>query len=178
MNEKIIEDKVNEVFKKVNYVDSSDSIDVISIAKKLGFSIGNAAINNGMDGFIIIDESKDNILGIKTTKLIGVNSSRTLAWKRFIIAHELGHYVLYYDSENDNGLFAHRENKKGKNKMENAADFFAANLLMPRKKFTDKYDELKKKDLSKDDLIFLLTNKFVVTKYMIERRIGELHLDK
>lgn len=101
----------------------ADSIDVIEVAKKLGFVVGNAGLSEDVDGFIIVDENKGNILGIDTNKLIGVNASKELAWKRFIIAHEIGHYILHYDKEKDNGMYAHREHKKGKNEIENEADF-------------------------------------------------------
>ena len=83
---------------------------------------------------------------------------------------------MQYDKEKDNGMYAHREHKKGKNEIENEADFFAANLLMPRKKFKNKYNELKKKDLSTDEIILLLADKFTVTQLMTKRRFEELGL--
>lgn len=168
--------KANQTLENVGYKDISDSIDVIDVAKKLGFVVGNAGLDNNEDGFILIKEGADNILGIKTDKLIGVNAVQNLAWKRFIIAHEIGHYVLHYDKERDRGMYAHREHKKGKSEMENEADFFAANLLMPRVKFMDKYKELKGKGLSNEELIVLLASKFMVTQPMVERRFKELGL--
>lgn len=176
MDREKIERKAEETLNDVNYADVADSIDVIEVAKKLGFVVGNAGLSEDVDGFIIVDENKGNILGIDTNKLIGVNASKELAWKRFIIAHEIGHYVLHYDKEKDNGMYAHREHKKGKNEIENEADFFAANLLMPRKKFKNKYNELKKKDLSTDEIILLLADKFTVTQLMTKRRFEELGL--
>lgn len=176
MDREKIERKAEETLNHVNYADVADSIDVIEVAKKLGFVVGNAGLSEDVDGFIIVDENKGNILGIDTNKLIGVNASKELAWKRFIIAHEIGHYILHYDKEKDNGMYAHREHKKGKNEIENEADFFAANLLMPRKKFRNKYNELKKKDLSTDEIILLLADKFTVTQPMTKRRFEELGL--
>ena len=70
-----------------------------------------------------------------------------------------------------------RQHIKGKNDEENDADFFAANLLMPRKKFVDAYNELKDKQLDLDEIVILLSNKFVVTSRTAERRIEELGLD-
>lgn len=171
-----IEAKAIELMEKVNYVDDSDAIDVIQIAKKAGFAVGNAVLDDEEDGFIIVKEGAKEILGIHTDKLIGVNSARTLEWKRFIIAHELAHYVLHYGSENHNGMYAHREHKKGKSVAENDADFFAANLLMPRKKFLNTYNELKNKKLDFDEIVILLSSKFVVTSKTVERRIEELGL--
>lgn len=47
---------------------------------------------------------------------------------------------------------------------------------MPRKKFRNKYNELKKKDLSTDEIILLLADKFTVTQPMTKRRFEELGL--
>lgn len=176
MDKERIEREAEETLHNINYADVTDSIDIIDIAKKLGFVVGNAGLSEDVDGFIIVDENKNNILGIDTNKLIGVNASKELAWKRFIIAHEIGHYILHYNKEKDNGMYAHREHKKGKNEIENEADFFAANLLMPRKKFMDKYKELKQKNLSTDEMILLLADKFTVTLPMTRRRFKELEL--
>ena len=146
---KELEEQVNKIFRKSQYNDDKDYIDVISIAQNLGFEVGNAMIEEDMDGFILINENQgdqenqEKLLGIQTDKLIGVNSKRPIEWKRFIIAHELGHYMLDYVGKNNNGMFAHREHKKGRSERENEIDFFAASLLMPKEKFKKEYIQLK-----------------------------------
>lgn len=178
MDKAMIERKAAETLEKVNYNDSADSIDVIEVAKKLGFVVGIASVSDDMDGFIIVEEGKEEILGVSTDKLIGVNVSKELEWKRFIVAHEIGHYVLHYNRDADHGMYAHREHRKGKNEKENEADFFAANLLMPRERFLKKYNELNQKELSYNDLVILLANKFVVTQNMTKRRFQELGISE
>lgn len=178
MDKAMIERKAAETLEKVNYNDSADSIDVIEVAKKLGFVVGIASVSDDMDGFIIVEEGKEEILGVSTDKLIGVNVSKELEWKRFIVAHEIGHYVLHYNRDADHGMYAHREHRKGKNERENEADFFAANLLMPRERFLKKYNELNQKELSYNDLVILLANKFVVTQNMTKRRFQELGISE
>lgn len=177
MDKEMIEQKALNLIEEINYKDDSDAVDVIRIAKMLGFAVGNAVLKDDVDGFIIVEEGKNDILGIKTDKLIGVNSERPLEWKRFIIAHEIAHYILHYSKEKDKGIYAHRDHRKGKDDIENDADFFAANLLMPRDKFTEKFNELKKKQLELEEIILLLSNKFVTTQETVQRRIGELGLD-
>ncbi len=172
---KKIENTANETLKNIDYNDETDIVDVIKIAKKLGFLVGNAGLDDSIDGFIIIKEGTDEILGQKTDKLIGVNASRELETKRFIIAHEIGHYKLHYNREN--GMYAHRENKKGKGEKENDVDYFAATLLMPKERFINRFNELKEKKLSKEELITLMSDKFCVTKDAVSRRFKELHLD-
>lgn len=155
---------------------NEESIDVVSIAKELGFIVGEAILDENDDGFIIVEEGQQEILGLKTDKLIGVNAKRELEWKRFIIAHELGHFVLHYLSQNNKGLYAHRDHRKGKGKIENEADFFAANLLMPSGSFRKRYYELKDKGLSQKEIAAVLASNFVVTIKCAERRVDELRL--
>lgn len=177
MDEPLIEKKATEIIRQDDYVDNSDTIDIIKIAKRLGFVVGNAVLNDDDDdGFIVVDERRKEIFGIKTDRLIGVNSSKSLEWKRFIIAHEIGHYILHYSVEKDGGMFAHREHRKGKNDVENEADFFAANLLMPRDKYIDAFNELKNNGIALEEMITLLAKRFVVTQEMASRRLKELQL--
>ena len=117
-----IERSVEDTIRTAQYTIADRSVDVIHIAKNLGFLVGNAILNDEDDGFIVVEEGKDEIMGIKTDKLIGVNSDRPLEWKRFIIAHELGHYVLHYKEKNLTGLYAHRDHKRGHNELENEAE--------------------------------------------------------
>lgn len=173
-----IEEKVKQLMERIDYKDECEEIDIIQIANKMGFAVGNALLDEEIDGFIIVQEGSDEILGINTDKLIGVNSKRTLEWKRFIIAHEIAHYILHYPTQKSQGMYAHREHSKGRNEDENDADFFAATLLMPRKRFVEKFNELKSKGLELEEIVILLSKKFVATCKMIERRIGELALNE
>lgn len=59
--------------------------------------------------------------------MIGVNHERDLFTKRFIIAHELDHYILHGENK---PIFAQREKTHGRTPEENEIDFFAACLLM------------------------------------------------
>ena len=173
MNYDEIEKKALQTLEDIGYKDETDEVDIIKVANLLGIQVGNASLDDAMDGFIIINEGNNKILGVPTDKLIGVNSDRTLQWKRFIIAHEIGHYKMHYSGE---GMYAHRDHVNGKNEKENEADFFAANILMPRSKFTDRYKELSNKGLGKQEIVVLMADKFMVTHRMAERRVEELRL--
>lgn len=169
-----IENRVNEVFQEMNYKFDEKPIDVIKIAKWFGFEIGNALLDDESDGFIVIEKGVNDIFDIETDMLIGVNSKRELAFKRFIIAHELGHYFLHC---NGNEIYAHREHKKGKDKTENEADFFAACMLLPRELVVNKFEELKAKDLSINEINTLLMARFRTTEITTKRRLEELGLN-
>ena len=102
-----------------------------------------------------------------------MNAERDIKDKAFIIAHELGQYILH--CKNAQGrYYAHRENKKGEEKEEQDADSFAASLLMPEDLFGKRYKELKDKELSEKDCISLLVQDFSAPKDAVEKRIKEI----
>ena len=159
--------------------DTGDAaIDIIGLAKNLGFVVGNAELSDDEDGFIIVEEGSEQILGQKTDKLIGVRADQSIEWKRFVIAHEIGHYILHYDKMKNHGIYAHRDHKKGKNEKENEADFFAANLLMPRERFMKQFKALKEVGLSTEEMTLILAKRFCVTEIMTKRRFEELSLSE
>jgi Zn-dependent peptidase ImmA (M78 family) len=146
---------------------------ISALANLLGIKVGETInIEDNDDGFIYISKDKEN-------KVIGVNNHRSLKQKRFIVAHELGHYFLNYN-ENDESLFAFRENKKGKDLIENQADYFAACLLMPADIFSQKYISLKKSKMrySEQEIVNELSDEFCVPNESVIRRIEEVGCDK
>ena len=176
MEKELIEKKALETIEKMGIKEASEEVDIIALAKSLGFEVGNASLDEDDDGFILVNENEEKLFGLKTNKLIGVNSARPLSWKRFIIAHEIGHYILHYESQNKKGMYAHRDHRNGRSDDENAADYFAANILMPKDRFAKSYTELKNKQLEEGDVIVLLAEKYLVPQKAAERRIGELEL--
>lgn len=123
-----IEQKAEEFLKK--YFDwESLYVPIIDIARKLGFVVRNMKLEDEYDGVLAMDPKAETVLDLKTNKFIGVNSNRSNEFKRFIVAHELGHYVL-----DDSGTrkFAHRVKAHGKPEQEQDVDYFAACVLMPR----------------------------------------------
>lgn len=116
-----------------------DSVDITALANDLGFMVGEAELNDGLDGFIIFD--KKNIVNLKSSKIIGINKDLPVEEKRFTIAHEIGHYILQAKDLDASELpFACREHRNRSQKTgiseqknnENEMDFFAACLLMPK----------------------------------------------
>lgn len=177
-NKKKIEDSVDKLLREIKYESKTEYIDIIEIAHKLGFVIGNAVMDAQDDGFIIVEEGAYSIMGIKTDRLIGVNANRMREWKRFIIAHEIAHYMLQYKQGTTNEMYAHRVHKTGKNEKENEADYYAAALLMPKERFITKYIECRERESRYDRMVEQLASIFAVTKRMIERRIKELKLNE
>lgn len=162
-----IEELAAKVLADASYSDGA--VDIIKIAQKKGFVIGNAVLKDNEDGFIIVDDKAKQVLGIDTSRLIGVNTKCELEDKRFIIAHELGHFLLHYNDKKDT-MFAHRENIKGKNAEENDADYFAACVLMPEQQFKKTYKDI----ASQEDAAEKLAKAFKVPYDSARRRILEV----
>lgn len=173
MDKNIIEEKASETLSRADDKGNA-AIDIIGLARYLGFVVGNAELSDDEDGFIIVDEGQEQILGQPTDKLIGVRADQSIEWKRFVIAHEIGHYILHYNKEANHGMYAHRDHKKGKDEFENEADYFAANLLMPAERFRQNYEELKESGLSFEEKVLVLAKRFCVTEIMTKRRFEEL----
>ena len=169
MDRHAIEKKVTDWLSAYGYsFEHGQDIDIVKFARHHGFIVGNAVLDDNDDGFLAIHPRRAK------GKVIGVNSNRSLEWKRFIIAHELAHFALHYDGKQ---VYLHREHKSGRNDTENEADYFAAALLMPRESFRRVYETLREDGLSGKVLVKSLAEKFIVPVESAERRIPEVGID-
>ncbi len=101
-------------------------IKIVQLCENAGIRVFQEYLPENVSGFIVV---KDEDFGnYNYNKVISVNRSEPVTRRRFTIAHELGHYYLHRD-KNDN-LYAHRDAGQ-RGKIETEADIFASNLLMP-----------------------------------------------
>ena len=113
-------------------------------------------------------------------KVIVVQAKEELYHQRFIIAHELGHYLLDYIGnptfEDPKKLFSKTYIKAEHESFEDIlADKFAAELLMPSRLFLQKYINIM--DYSRNNIVFTVTYLsvfFEVKKEKIIKRIAEI----
>ena len=120
-------------------------IQLIGIAKSLGFIVGNSALN---------PEDED-----------------------FIVAREIGRYIIEYKSGGTKGLYAYKDNDDRLNICENKIDLFTINLLMSSQNFKEIYNRAKQLYDSNEEKIFKALSKcFMVTLELVKIRIKELKL--
>lgn len=113
-------------------------------------------------------------------KVIVVQAKEELYHQRFIIAHELGHYLLDYIGnptfEDPKKLFSKTYIKAEHESFDDIlADKFAAELLMPSRLFLQKYINIM--DYSRNNIVFTVTYLsvfFEVKKEKIIKRIAEI----
>lgn len=141
------------------------------IITSLGIKIKEYAFHEDVSGVLVIDDE-----GQAT---IGYNPSETRKRIRFSIAHELGHYILH--SNRSKGIFMDkmmfRKNirlyNKKEERIEIEANYFAADLLMPK---TLLLEQVKMLDPYADDEqnITYLANKFDVSVSAMTYRLINL----
>ena len=142
-------------------------IDTVKLAKHYNLTVAEANLNDNEDGFILINEEKETPI-----RIIGVNRNRKPYEKRFIIAHELGHFKIDCE-EKGHKIFAMRDGNHGRSDEENHIDYFAACLLMPEEFFRSEYEN-RKKQKSIVEIVRELADLFNVPRESALRRLQEI----
>lgn len=160
----------------------SNDTDIMSICKKLNLTGLYMPLDDSMDGFILVN---------KKYRVIAIKESLEPLDARFLIAHELAHYITKYsESKDDNSqiLIAARETlRHGENKsaIEHDMDYLAAAILVPQEQFKRELDAIKIKydqlhteaDVVKNipiQIISEFATRYRVHKQLIIRRIAEV----
>lgn len=132
-----------------------------------------------------LDESGDININGETKqkyghdKVILVNRDEELFHQRFVIAHELAHYLFDFlgDSTYDdkNILFAERYIKdKPKTSREQRANTFAAEIMMPKELFIRQYNVARREENNHMFIVMYLSKYFETSVESIEKRIKEV----
>lgn len=167
-----INEKVLTLLKEYD-IDLKESINVVELAQKMGFSLYVSKMDESDDGFILVDKRIKAIPEFDTNKIICVNRDREYVDRRFIVAHEIAHYVLNDKQE----IYAHRETSTKHDKNEEDADYFAACLLMIADIFKEKFNKLTAQGFNLDEIVKALAVLFEVREKSVYKRIIELNLN-
>lgn len=164
--------------KKCNKGGNIYPVPVVDIANKMGFVVKLVEkLPNHDSGAIIIDPELAESIG--SDKCILINNNIKCGKRRFVLAHELGHYLFDFDGASK-VRFKHafvRSYNIANNDLESEknANKFANELLMPEKTFREEYEALPE-NLDLSSRIVKLSEKFGTTTKSIEYRITELKL--
>lgn len=114
-------------------------VDIVELCNRVGIKVFEEYLPEEVSGYILIRE--ENFEKYGTNKVIVVNLLDGPMRRRFTIAHELAHHVLH--NSGASAYFAHRD--AGQNsRMENEANAFAANILMPKALVLEELNRLRK----------------------------------
>lgn len=169
----------DEILKIYGYVGKSAPTPIVRIAHDFGFATYKAEdIPEDISGNIFIGGTTKEDYG--TDKVIIVGEDEPLPHQRFIVAHELAHYLMDYigneEYQKDGTIFSRTYPKVNHDSPEEIrADRFAAELLMPKKVFLAEYVKaMKLSDYSKEYTIPYLAKLFNTKESCIQRRIREV----
>ena len=148
-------------------------IPIVAIMKSLNFQVVAGELKDEISGIIGIDD--DLAKNFKSSKVIAINNKDNVGHQRFTMAHELAHYLFDFDVSNQIVYYNTYNTFEDENEEERRANYFAANLLMPEKKFKKEFDNV----VIKNNLyvtVEKLSKIFQVSGEAVRRRISELSL--
>ncbi len=160
-----------DTVRKIYGQKGESTIDVVSMARNMGFKIFRSKFPNPMlSGFVVVDDEYKS--KFDSDHIIAVNESDNYGHQRFTIAHELYHYLKDFDKTTQTTFYDAYRTDKADDVKEQKASYFAACLLMPKSDFTKAYEKLDGNDLY--DIVKKLSDLFGVSMKAVERRIEEI----
>lgn len=183
MYREFTKEKIREVEQEVaafvqkNSFTLKANLDIINTCSQLGFKMISLSLPKGIDGVIMVG---------KGAKLIGVSNRVTPLESRFVVAHELAHYIHESKGKKEEDvLFAMKDSilhDEQKSEIEDLMDFMAATILVPKDLFLEDLKDLQIAKVSSINetknieigKIEKLAKKYNVDAKMIMRRIFEV----
>lgn len=173
------EELARRILKDGGYDNIIGPTPIIKIANNLGFSCFSASnMPEDISGNIFVGGTTKELYDSNQAIIVG--KTEEPGHQRFIVAHELAHYLIDYlgseESKNIGLLFSKTYPKHNHNSEEEIrADRFAAELLMPSELFLKTYIKaMEIYDYNKKNVISYLSTFFKTKKSCIERRIDEV----
>ncbi len=179
-------DKIVENFCTENNFDTSN--DLFQELKKIGFDVYNAEFKRQLSGMILVNENVERLEKFENNKVIIYNKKYNYFEIRFILLHELAHYInKKLETNNDKILIAVRDHNAeyAHDVEEQEMDYMAASMLVPTKKLKEDIEiyikeinctEDNKYEILKNDEYFVqkLQQKYKAEKVLVLRRIEEV----
>lgn len=175
-------DKINLLVKtmldEVSYYHYKSPTPVIKIAGELGIdTYSTDKLSKELSGVIYIGGTTKDIYG--SDKVILVDESEPLKHQRFVIAHEVAHYLMDCLTDpkySDNRILFSEGYPKNNHDSEKEvrADRFAAELLMPTTLFIEQYNIAKEENSNPMFILMYLSDYFQTKMSSIEKRIIEV----
>lgn len=158
-NYKKAEKEALDLLEQFSY--NNPPVNPIEIARGLGIAVDFAVMKDEKD--------KKDVSGFfdAANNAIVVNSEQQASRQFFTVAHELGHKVLHTDWLKDHNEILYRSSYVSQDWREQEANFFAANLLLP-KFMMDSYQKrygLDEKDLDSWAKIFGVSSEFMLNRW-------------
>lgn len=177
---KEIADIANSILNELDYYSRRGATPIVKIAKEFNFETYKETLSDGKSGDIHINGDTKNKYG--NDKVILVNKQEDLFHLRFVIAHELAHYLFDFlgkeDYNNLNNITFSEPYQKNQHETdkEKRANAFAAELMMPKDLFIKQYNIAKRESSNRMFVIMYLSRFFETSIDSIEKRIREVSI--
>ena len=115
-------------------------VDIFELADQLGFDVRGAEFDEHMEGLIVVNEFEDKIDGFESNKVIAYNCKKNIEDKKFIVAHELAHYIWEKSQAKEKRIVVAARDHHSKysvDEEEQRMDYIAASILVPREHLID-----------------------------------------
>ena len=155
-----------------NEYDFDGPFPIVKMIVDAGFKIYTQDLKRTIGGYIVISNDIEEKFG--TDKIIVVNEKENTNRQRFSLAHEFGHYLLDPGAKKTAEFYDAFESDDNKTDLELVIDRFAAELLMPEKRFISKYNEVKEQIVDPYDIFKALSDFFAVPPVSVEKRFSEV----
>lgn len=149
-------------------------VPVVRIAKRMNFSTYQRKLLWFLSGSIEIN--KKYIKKYHTDHVIFTNRNVNPFQQRFVIAHELAHFLFDYDHKSPIYYNTYIKNSHNE-ESERRANAFAANLLMPKELFIKEYNKALRMNSDPIYVMFYLSEKFKSPRKAVIKRISEVMCD-
>lgn len=182
---KDIENMLYDFFERTGIILSPSYRDVFKLANKMGFDVRTAKIkdlgNKKVEGVLFVDETRDRIDNFATSKGIALNYLNDKVTNRFIVAHELSHYILQKYAQDDfnepvvlqEARTAHVFEKE-RSVFEQIVDYMAAAILIPANDFILKLHAAERRNEDRQEFIAEASDYYNVSPEAISKRMEEV----
>lgn len=149
-------------------------VKIVGITQKMAIEVLVAdSLPNDDSGIIGIDKRLES--RFSSDKVVVLNKNMKPGKQRFVLAHEIGHYLLEFDGDSKKTYY-NNYNRSNITEIEKKANEFAACLLMPESQFVENYNTLVGNRNSFYEITKELCKRFGVTEKSILKRFDELGL--
>lgn len=154
-------------------------VDIFKVAADLGFDVRGAVFYQNLDGLILVNEKAEVIKGFTSNKVIAYNCEKNIQDKKFIVAHELAHYIEEkVNNENTEIMVAardHGDTVYSNDENEQRKDYIAAAILIPKDSLLKQLSLFKEDNISDKNIICQkITEIYDVEYELAERRLKEV----
>ncbi|MCM1543574.1 MAG: ImmA/IrrE family metallo-endopeptidase, partial [Blautia sp.] len=166
---------VDEILSLTQYYNGRCATPIVKIAKDFDFITYKESLTESGD----ININGETFAKYGHDKIILVNKNDEIYHQRFVVAHELAHYLFEFignpEYQDKEIMFADTyQRDRHETPQERRANTFAAEIMMPRELFIRQYNVARNEDNNRMFILMYLSRYFETSIDSIEKRFLEV----